>query len=58
MKLLLRFASQQGGASSAEYALILGVIGTAIAIAALNLGGAIGGSINGGAECIDQTSTC
>jgi len=55
---LLRFASQQGGASSAEYALILAIIGAAIAIAAANLGGVIGGSINGSADCIDDKGTC
>ena len=58
MRALLRLASRQGGASSAEYALILAIIGSVIALAALNLGGTVGGSINNSAACIDEASTC
>ena len=36
----------QEGASAAEYALILAVIGGAIALAAITLGGAISNSMN------------
>lgn len=36
----------QDGASAAEYALILAIIGGAIALAALALGGAISNSMN------------
>jgi pilus assembly protein Flp/PilA len=36
----------QDGASAAEYALILAIIGGAIALAAITLGGAISNSMN------------
>ena len=41
------------GATAAEYALILAVIGSVIAVAALTLGGAIGGAINKAATTIE-----
>jgi pilus assembly protein Flp/PilA len=40
------------GAAAAEYALILAIIGGAIAAAALALGGEIGNSMNSAAKCI------
>ena len=40
------------GASAAEYALILAIVGTGIAGAAYALGQAITGSISGAATCI------
>ena len=55
---MIRFASRQGGASSAESALILAIIGSAIALAAVSLGSSVGGSINSHADCIDEASTC
>lgn len=39
------------GAAAAEYALILAIIGSVIAVAAIGLGGAIG-------TAMDNTSTC
>lgn len=48
----------QSGVSAAEYALILAIIGTAIAIGAIALGGAISGSMNGAANCIDESASC
>jgi pilus assembly protein Flp/PilA len=42
MKTLLKnFVADQSGASAAEYALILAIVGAGIAVAALALGGAI-----------------
>lgn len=41
------------GASAAEYALILALVGTGIAIAAFQLGGAITGVLDGATSCID-----
>ncbi len=41
-KLLKAFGQDESGASAAEYALILGIIGTTIAVASVTLGNAIG----------------
>ena len=48
------------GASAAEYALILAIIGAVIAIAALTLSGAIGDAMNNTASCIrtPTANTC
>ena len=43
----------ESGASAAEYALILAIIGSVIAIAALGLGNAIGNRMNAAASCIN-----
>ena len=45
--------ADQSGASAAEYALILAIVGTAIAGAAIALGGSIGNAMNDAAACID-----
>lgn len=42
----------ESGASAAEYALILAIVGTGIALAALGLGGAISGAMNKATNCI------
>ena len=54
MKTLTRFWNDDSGASAAEYALILAIIGAAIAIAAIALGGAIADAMNEARECIQQ----
>jgi pilus assembly protein Flp/PilA len=46
------------GASAAEYALILAIIGAAIALAALALGGEIAESMNEASSCIETSSAC
>lgn len=46
VKFFKDFARDESGASAAEYALILAIVGTAIALAAANLGGAISGAMN------------
>lgn len=48
--------NDQSGASAAEYALILAIVGTGIAVAAFGLGGAIGGAMNKATNCINNTS--
>lgn len=40
------------GAAAAEYALILAIIGSVIAIAALGLGTAVGGAMDSAATCV------
>jgi pilus assembly protein Flp/PilA len=52
-----KFLADQSGASAAEYALILAIVGSGIAVAALFLGGAISGAINGAATCIANPTT-
>ena len=55
MKALLKnFVADQSGASAAEYALILGVVGVAIAGAAIALGVAIDGKIDEATAVIDS----
>lgn len=46
------------GASAAEYALILAIIGAGIAAASLALGNAISGGMNTAGTCISDTTTC
>ena len=45
MKTFINMLKDQSGASAAEYALILAIVGSGIAIAAIYLGGAIGNSL-------------
>jgi pilus assembly protein Flp/PilA len=42
----------ESGASAAEYALILAIVGGGIALASIALGGAIGGAMNEATTCI------
>ena len=42
------------GAAAAEYALILAIVGAAIAVAAVLLGGAIADAMNTARNCIDN----
>jgi pilus assembly protein Flp/PilA len=58
MKTFINMLRDEAGASAAEYALILAVIGSVIAIAALTLSQAIGGAMTNTAGCInDPTSS-
>lgn len=52
MKTFIKTLRDKRGASAAEYALILAVIGAVIALAALTLSGAIGTAMNETANCI------
>ena len=58
MKTFINMLKDQSGASAAEYALILAIVGTAIALAALYLGGEIAGAVNSAANCINDTADC
>ena len=53
MKTFINMLRDDRGASAAEYALILAIIGAVIAIAALGLAGAIGNAMNDTADCIE-----
>jgi pilus assembly protein Flp/PilA len=57
MKTFIKMLKDQSGASAAEYALILAIVGSGIAIAALILGGAIGGAMNSASNCINLATT-
>lgn len=58
--IIKKLIQDDSGASAAEYALILAVIGSVIAIAALFLSQAIGGAMNRTADCIKapDSQTC
>jgi pilus assembly protein Flp/PilA len=57
MKTLINMLRDDSGASAAEYALILAIIGGAIALAAVALGGAINGAMTKAKTCIEAGST-
>ena len=52
MKNFVSMIKDESGASAAEYALILAIVGSAIALAAIALGGAIANAMNDAATCI------
>jgi len=60
MKTFINMLRDDRGASAAEYALILAIIGAVIALAALGLSKAIGNAMNATANCISTptTGTC
>jgi pilus assembly protein Flp/PilA len=57
MKTFVRMLKDESGASAAEYALILAIVGTAIAAAAIFLGGTIATAMNDSAHCISSQGT-
>ena len=57
MKYLINMLRNKRGASAAEYALILAIIGAAIAIAAIALSGAIANAMNDATTCINSNGT-
>ena len=57
MTKFINMLRDESGASAAEYALILAIVGTGIAAASLALGGAIGDAMTGAKNCIDGTNT-
>jgi pilus assembly protein Flp/PilA len=56
MKTLISMLKDDTGASAAEYALILAIVGSAIALAAIGLGGAVSTSMNRASNCIKNTA--
>lgn len=52
MSEVLAYIGREDGASAAEYALILSIIGVTIASAMLFLGNSIAGAVNNVATCI------
>ena len=59
MKTFIHMLKDDSGAAAAEYALILAIVGTAIALAAISLGGAIANAMNTATTCISSKgATC
>jgi pilus assembly protein Flp/PilA len=60
MKTFINMLKYQSGASAAEYALILAIVGSALAIAAIGLGNTISSSMNNQAAKITncEDGTC
>ena len=56
-KHLVSFGKDESGASAAEYALLLALIGIGIVVAAQGLGTAISGALNRATNCINAGST-
>jgi pilus assembly protein Flp/PilA len=57
MKTFINMLRDDSGASAAEYALILAIIGGAIALAALALGTAVTNSLQKATNCINTPSS-
>lgn len=54
MTKFINMLRDESGASAAEYALILAIIGATLAVAAVALGDAIGNAINDTTTCIES----
>ena len=57
VKKFLKLLKDRSGASAAEYALILAIVGAAIAVASVTLGGAIGNAMQDASNCINGSDT-
>lgn len=57
MNTFVRMLKNESGAAAAEYALILAIVGGAIALAAITLGGTIANSMNSASSCIASKGT-
>jgi pilus assembly protein Flp/PilA len=58
MRNVLDYLKDEDGASAAEYALILAIVGSAIALAALFLGAQVATAINNAGNCIATPTSC
>ncbi len=57
MTTFINMLKDEAGASAAEYALILAIVGAGIAVAALALGGSISTAMNDAGTCISNPSS-
>lgn len=57
MSNFIKMLKDESAASAAEYALILAIVGTAIAVAAIGLGNSIAGAMNDASTCISNPGT-
>jgi len=58
MSKFVSFLKDETGASAAEYALILAIVGAGIALAAITLGGTISTAMTDASSCISDPSSC
>ena len=59
MRTVHRLIHETGGASNAEYVLMLAIVGTAVIMSAMWFGGAVGDATNETGTCIETAgSTC
>ena len=58
MTKFINMLKDDSGAAAAEYALILAIVGAAIAVAAIGLGSAVANSMNRASNCISNTASC
>lgn len=56
MKTFIKMMRDESGASAAEYALILAIVGAGIAVAAYNLGTSISSAMTDAGACISSAS--
>ena len=56
--LFSRFWHEEGGASATEYALLLGIVTSGIAVAAGTLGSAISNAFDNASDCIAEGPDC
>ena len=57
MKNFIKMLKDESGAAAAEYALILAIVGSGIALAALALGSTISNAMNSAGNCINNPSS-
>ena len=56
MKTFINMLNDESGAAAAEYALILAIVGSAIALAAVGLGNSVGSALNRASAKINATT--
>ena len=56
MSFFKKLRTDRKGASAAEYALILAIVGAGIAVASYELGGSISSAMNTAGDCINGTT--
>lgn len=57
MKTFIKMLRDDSGASAAEYALILAIVGAGIALASFTLGESISTAMGTAGDCVDGTKT-
>ena len=57
MTMIKNLLLDDSGASAAEYALVLAIVGTGIAVAAYTLGTSISGAMDKASKCINSGGT-
>ncbi len=57
MTMIKQLLTDDSGASAAEYALILAIVGTGIAVAAYTLGTSISNAMNKASNCISRNAS-